>query len=113
MRVFDAPWHGEDGRMDAHSLKARLDEYESWLGLFETILKPIGSRLILTKEDFEAQKKRPPPLDEAGIRTKAENVLAAVIELYASAPEAREPDPGDVRALWNGRLGAMAVSKAD
>jgi hypothetical protein len=89
MRVFDAPLRGagQGDRMDdAHSLKARLDEYESWLGLFDAILKPIGSRQS-SPEEF---KKRPHPLD-AGIRTEAENILAAVIELYDSTPEAREP----------------------
>jgi hypothetical protein len=77
--------------MDAHSLEAKLGEYDARLSFFDTKLKPIGSRPINNREDFEAAKKGLPPLDEAGIRTEAENVLAVVIELYASTPEAREP----------------------
>jgi hypothetical protein len=77
--------------MSAHSLEARLSEYDARLSSFDAKLKPIGSRQINTLAELEERKKRPPPLDEAGIRPEAENVLAAVIELYASTPEAREP----------------------
>jgi hypothetical protein len=82
---------GGGGGMSAHSLEARLSEYDARLSFFDAKLKPIGSRPIKTQANLEELKKRPHPLDEAGIRTVAENVLAAVIELYASTPEAREP----------------------
>jgi hypothetical protein len=77
--------------MNASSLKAKLSEYDALFSVFNEKLKPIGSRPILTLEDIEEQKKRPPFLDEAGIRVDAENVLAAVTELYATIPDAREP----------------------
>jgi hypothetical protein len=88
MRICDAPSLGSRGDcMSAHSLEARLSEYDAQLSFFDAKLKPIGSRRS-TPEEY---KKLPHPLDEAGIRTEAENVLAAVIKLYVSTPEAREP----------------------
>jgi hypothetical protein len=93
--------------MDAHDLEARLSEYDARLSFFDAKLKPRGTRLILTPKDMEEEMKRPHPLDEAGIRPEAENLLAAVIELYASTPEAREPIremfrryTSVARALW-------------
>ncbi len=77
--------------MDVHDLGARLSEYDARLSFFDAKLKPRATRLILTRKDREEEMKQPHPLDEAGIRIEAENILAAVIELYASTPEAREP----------------------
>jgi hypothetical protein len=76
--------------MDTRSLKARLSEYDDRLRFFDEKLKPIATRSIHTSEDLEEYKNRH-PLDMAGIRTEAENVLAAVIELYTSTPDARQP----------------------
>jgi hypothetical protein len=76
--------------MNASKLKAKLSEYDALFSVFDEKLKPIGARPIPTIEDIEEQKKRPPFLDEAGIRVDAENVLAAVTELYATTPDVRE-----------------------
>jgi hypothetical protein len=72
------------------NLKARLSEYDDWFRFFDEKLKPIATCPIRTSEDLEEFKHRH-PLDMAGIRTEAENVLAAMIELYASTPKARQP----------------------
>jgi hypothetical protein len=79
--------------MNAHSLKASLSEYDAWLSFFEAKLRPIATRPVdINQPDWPEQfKKRPRPLDEADIRADAENVLAAVTELYASNPAARQP----------------------
>ena len=78
--------------MNAHTLKARLSEYEARLSFFEAKLQPIATRPFDPGSDLlEQYRKRPHPLEQADIRAEAEKVLAEVTELYASTPAAREP----------------------
>jgi hypothetical protein len=77
--------------MNTDGLNAQLAEFEARLRFFNEKLKPIASHPISTWEDGENHLKLSPPLGQAGIRTEAENVLAAVIELYESTPDARQP----------------------
>jgi hypothetical protein len=77
--------------MNTDKLNAQLAEFEARLHFFNEKLKPIGSHPVSPREDGEKPLKLSPPLDQAGIRTEAENVLAAVLELYESMPDARQP----------------------
>jgi hypothetical protein len=75
-----------------------LGEYDAKFRLLEAKLRPIAERTDDIREpDFlERLRRRPHPLDEAGVRAEAENLLAAIAELYATAPAAR----GRIRDLF-------------
>ena len=75
-----------------------LAQYERQFRVLQAKLKPIGEQPVDTSKPDWPQElaKRPHPLDEAGVRTEAESILASLTELYAKVPGVRDR----IRALF-------------
>jgi hypothetical protein len=71
--------------------KCDLSECDAQFSFLNSKLRPIAERTVDTSDPDWPQKfaSRPHPLDEAGVRAKAESLLAELAELYAEIPSAR------------------------
>jgi hypothetical protein len=79
--------------------KSDLSEYDAQFSFLNSTLRPIAERPVDTSDPDWPQKLAnfPHPLDEAGVRERAESLLAKLAELYTEVPSAR----GEIRDLFS------------
>ncbi|HEX2698159.1 MAG TPA: hypothetical protein VHM28_10665 [Anaerolineales bacterium] len=90
----------------------KLADWKERIAKLDAALKPIANRPVdITDPNWVAKlRSLPKPLDEAGVRTETESLLAEVIEFYPSSDDETRPAIRKLFAEHRSFLWAAALS---